>query len=162
VTFPQSEVQAAVDRYIDVRRGVDEGRNAWADLLDLFTDDAVYVDPAWGRVEGKDAIAQFFVESMTGLEDWMFPIDLVTVDGDEVLVKFRQVLPGSAADGRPYEQSGLSHLVYGGGGRFRYCGDLLNMAHVMEDLTALAWQPPPGMSAPPRSPNRDFSIPPST
>lgn len=159
MTAPREELQAAVDRYVAIREGVDAGTNQWGDLLELFTEDAVYVDPAWGRVEGKPAIAEFFVESMTGIEDWKFPIDAVGIDGDQVLVKFRQVITGG--DGTTYEHSGISHLVYGGGGRFRYCGDVLNMAHVLEDLAAMGFRPPPGMGAPPAKPNRDFSVPPS-
>ena len=159
MNHPPNEVQAAVDRYVAVREAVDAGTENWHALLELFTDDAVYVDPAWGRVEGKPAIAQFFTESMTGLEDWKFPIDAVGIDGDQVLVKFRQVLPGMHPDGRPYEHSGISHLVYGGDGKFRYCGDVLNMTHVMEDLRTMNFRPPPGMGAPPALPNRDFRIP---
>ena len=48
----RDEVQAALDRYISVRDGINAGRGTWADLAQFFTDDAVFIDPAWGRVEG--------------------------------------------------------------------------------------------------------------
>jgi hypothetical protein len=113
----------------------------------------VFVDPAWGRIEGIDAVREFLVDSMTGIEDWTFPVDHVYVDGDEVVVKYRQVLP----DGR--QQSGYTTLLHAGGGKFRYEEDVLNMAQVLEDLAASGWQAPPGMKFPPRSPDRDFSRP---
>ncbi|MCU1373500.1 MAG: ketosteroid isomerase-like enzyme [Actinomycetia bacterium] len=148
-----TELAATLERYLAYRQAVDDGKRPWSDLVEFFTDDAVFVDPAWGRIEGIDEIRAFLVESMTGIEDWTFPVDHLYVDGDEVIVKFRQVLPG----GR--QQSGYSTLLYAGGGKFRYEEDVLNMAHLFEDLKALAWQPPAGMSPPPRSPVRDFSRP---
>jgi hypothetical protein len=123
------------------------------DLVEFFTDDVVFIDPAWGRVEGIEGVREFLVDSMTGIEDWTFPVDRLYVDGDEVVVKFRQVLPGGRS------QSGYSTLLYAGGGKFRYEEDVLNMAHVLEDLRAIGFQPPEGMQPPPRQPVRDFRRP---
>jgi hypothetical protein len=86
-------------------------------------------------------------------------VDFITVDGDRVIVKFRQVLPGTKPDGSPYEQSGYSTLLYAGGGKFRYEEDVLNMAHLYEDLAAIGWTPPAGMTMPPKSPPRNFAYP---
>lgn len=158
---PPAEVQAAVDAWLETRRRIDAGDGTWADLADHFTDDAVFVDPAWGRVEGLEAMRRtVFGDAMEGLEDWRFPIDLVVVEGDTVLVKWRQVIPG--ADGSEHVQSGVSTMVYGGDGRFRYEEDLLNMVHVFEGLKASGWRPPEGGTAhvPPKEIDRDFSIPP--
>ena len=147
------ELRATLERYLALRREVDERARPWSDLVEFFTDDAVFIDPAWGRIEGIDEIRRFLVDSMTGIEDWTFPVDHVYVDGDEVVVKYRQVLP----DGR--QQSGYTTLLYAGGGKFRYEEDVLNMAHVMEDLGASGWRPPAGMQPPPAQPDRDFSRP---
>jgi ketosteroid isomerase-like protein len=147
------ELKAVLERYLAFRVDVDERRRTWPELVEFFTEDAVFVDPAWGRIEGREAIREFLVDSMTGIEDWTFPVDRVYVDGDAVAVKYRQVLP----DGR--QQSGFTTLLYAGDGRFRYEEDVLNMAQVIEDLTASGWVPPPGMKFPPRDPNRDFSQP---
>ncbi|MEY2405565.1 MAG: hypothetical protein QOG39_481 [Acidimicrobiaceae bacterium] len=151
---PREELEAAVARYVAVREQIERGEATWTDLAQFFTDDIVYIDPAWGRVTGIDAVREFMVESMTGLEDWRFPVDFTAIDGDNVVVKWRQILPSG------HEQSGLSTLVYGGDGRFRYDEDLLNMTHVLEDLAASGWRPRPGFSSPPAAPNRDFSVPP--
>jgi ketosteroid isomerase-like protein len=146
-----AEVRAAVDAYVDVRRRIEAGDSTWLDLAQFFTDDAVYVDPAWGRVEGIEEIRSFFVESMRGLEDWRFPIEVAAVEGDEVLVKWTQVLPS----GR--RQTGVSSMRYAGGGRFDHQEDLLNMVHVLEDLQADRWRPGPGFVPPPPTPNRDVT-----
>ena len=103
---PHAEVRAAVDAYVDVRRRIEAGDATWLDLAAFFTDDAVYVDPAWGRIQGIDEIRSFLVESMRGLEDWRFPIRFTAIDGDEVVTVWDQVLPGQRPDGRRFRQTG--------------------------------------------------------
>lgn len=157
--YPREEIEAVMVRYVEMRAAIDAGTRVWTDLLDFYTEDAIYIDPAWGRVEGRAAIAEFMVESMTGLEDWTFPVEFTAITGNDVAVKWLQILPGARADGSPWVQSGWSRLVYAGSGRFRYQEDMLNMAHVIEDMRASGWRPGPGFSAPPAEPDRDISIP---
>ena len=160
MAHPRNEVQAALDRYISVRDGINAGRGTWADLAQFFTDDAVFIDPAWGRVEGIEEMkATVFGAAMVGLEEWKFPTEFSMIDGDTVVVKWSEVLPGRRADGREYVQSGYSTLVYAGDGKFCYEEDLLNMAHVFEDMKESGFRAPPGMGMPPKDPNRDFSRP---
>jgi len=153
----RDEVQAAVDAYVRVRDQIDKGEKDWWDLADLFTDDAVYIDPAWGRVQGVEEIRTFMKESMAGLDDWTFPIEFCAIEGDDVVIKWTQFTPGTRADGTPCQQSGISRLIYAGDGKFSYEEDLLNMTHVLEDLAAAGWTPPEGFNMPPRDPDRDFS-----
>ena len=127
---PQDEVAATAASYRSLRQGHGRGEQPWTALADLFTDDAVYIDPAWGRIEGHDEIRTFMEESMTGLEDWTFPVEFIAIEGDDVVVKWTQVLPGTRPDGGQWTQSGYSTLVYAGDGRFSYEEDLLNMTHV--------------------------------
>ena len=156
---PEAEVRATVDRYVALRASIEAGERTWTDLAELFTDDAVYVDPAWGRIQGIEAIRAFFDESMRGLEDWRFPIRFVAVEGDEVVTVWSQVLPGRRPDGGTYEQTGVSLLRYAGDGRFDFEEDLLNMTHVLEDLAASGWRPGPGFQSPPAQPDRNTARP---
>lgn len=156
---PRDEVVAAVEHYCALRERIELGEASWIDLADVFTDDVVFIDPAWGRVEGITELRSFLVDSMKGLEDWNFPIEFVAIDGDNVVIKWIQQLPGTRPDGTRYQQSGSSTLIYAGDGKFRYEEDLLNMAHVLEDLAASGWRPHPGFNAPPDKPNRDFTRP---
>ncbi len=160
MSHSRDEVEAAVLAYLATRARIDAGQGTWADLAAHFTDDAVFIDPAWGRCEGLEEMrATVFGEAMEGLEGWTFPTDFHLIDGDTVVVKWRQVIPGT--DGRDHEQSGISTLLYAGDGRFRYEEDLLNMAHVMEDIAASGYQPPEGKGwpVPPSDVDRDFSVP---
>ena len=154
----REEVQAAIERYLAVRDGINDGNGTWADLAQFFTDDAVFIDPAWGRVEGLTNMkASVFGEAMVGLEEWKFPTDFFMIDGDTVVVKWKQVLPGRRADGSEYAQSGYSTLVYAGDGKFCYEEDVLNMAHMFEDIRESGFRFSPEMGSPPKHPNRDFS-----
>ena len=94
------------------------------------------------------------MESMAGLEDWRFPIQFTAVNGDDVVTVWHQVLPSTRPDGQPLWQTGVSLLRYAGAGRFSYEEDLLNMAHVLEDLAASGWTPGPGFTPPPGHPAR--------
>ena len=158
--FPRSEVSQAVERYHELRRRIDAGEESgFGVLAELYTEDAVYIDGAWGRIEGREAIARWLVDSMVGMEDWLFPIEFTAIDGDNVVVKWTQILPVKRADGTPYTQSGYSRLIYAGDGRFSYEEDVYNMVHVLDDIAESGWQPTEAMNFPPQHPNRDWSIP---
>ena len=159
--YPRAEIEATVAEYVATRERIRAGEGWWTELARFFTDDAVYIDPAWGRVEGLAAIREFFDESMGGLEDWKFPITAIGYDGNIVLIKWTQIVPGAHPDGRPFEQSGLSTMRYAGHGKFDYDEDILNMAHVNEDMRASGWRPAANFTFPPREPNRDWSMPPN-
>ncbi len=158
--FSRDEIVATMDRYIAVRDAIDAGNGTWADLAQFFTDDAVFIDPAWGRVEGLDEMRRtVFGEAMNGLESWKFPTDFYAIEGNTVVCKWRQVMPGHHDDGRPYQQSGVSTMVYAGNGKFCYEEDLLNMVHVFEDMKASDFKVTPAVGMPPKRPNRDFTRP---
>lgn len=147
------QLPATLEDYLGVRDAIEAGEATWTDLARFFTDDAVYIDPAWGRIQGIEEISGFLDHSMRGLEDWRFPITLVAVEGDHIIVRWDQVLPSG------HRQSGVSTIRYAGGGRFDYEEDILNMAHVLEDLKASGWRPGPGFRSPPSNPDRDYSEP---
>jgi ketosteroid isomerase-like protein len=154
VPHPREEIEAAVARYLEVRERMDRGEGGWTEMAALFTDDATYIDPAWGRVDGIEAITAFLRDSMAGLEDWLFPVEWVAIDGDHVVVKWIQRLPGRRPDGSHYDNSGVSLLTYAGGGRFSRSEDHLNMLHVYEVIAESGWRPGPGFTAPPEHPPR--------
>jgi len=157
--FPREEIEATVERYVETRKVIDGGGAGWSALAQYFTDDAVFIDPAWGRVQGIEEMkATVFGDAMVGLDEWKFPVEFYAIDGDNVVIKWKQILPGRRDDGRAYEQSGVSTLIYAGNGKFRYEEDLLNMVHVFEDMRESKCKVPP-VAVPPKHPNRDFSRP---
>ncbi len=152
--FPEEEIRAAYDRLVATRDRIDQGELPWDALAEFFTEDATYIDPAWGRIEGIENIKKFLVESMTGLEDWRFPREFTAVDGDRIISGWQNRLPGSRPDGSHYQALGVSVLIYAGNGKFSYDEDILNMAHVYELIGESGWQPGPGLNMPPQPPKR--------
>ena len=151
---------AAYRRYVAERDEVDAGAKTWDVLADYFTEDAAYIDPAWGRIEGRENIRRFFVDSMKGLtgHGWSTPENWTMVDGPRLISQWDQIM-GEQSDGSPWLVPGLSILYYAGDGLFCYSHDMLNMTHVGQVLKAMAWQPPAEFNMPPRQPNRDVSLP---
>jgi ketosteroid isomerase-like protein len=153
--FPEQEIRDAYDRMVATRDRVETGELGWQALADFFTEDATFIDPAWGRVEGRAAIRQFLEDSMAGLEGWTFPREWTAVSaGNRLISGWQNRLPGARADGSPYQALGISVLIYAGGGKFCYEEDILNMAHVVELIRETGWKPGPGFQPPPAQPTR--------
>jgi ketosteroid isomerase-like protein len=152
--YPEQEIRATYERYVQTRDRVDAGELGWDALAAFFTEDAVFIDPAWGRVEGLPAIRKFLVESMAGLEDWSFPHQWTMVQGNRLVTMWMNRLAGRRPDGSYYEAPGVSILEYAGNGKFSFELDLLNMVHVSELVNECGWRPPPTFNVPPRHPRR--------
>ena len=151
----ESEALETYKKYVATRERIQAGELPWSALADFFTDDAVFVDPAWGRVEGIEAIRKFLDESMVGLDDWRFPERWTMVDGNRIVTMFDQILPSK--DGVERTQAGISTIYYAGDGKFSYEMDLMNMAHINEALRDSGWAPTGDFNIPPSEPNRDYS-----
>ena len=57
------EAVETYERFVAQRDEIDAGRQTWSSLADFFTEDAAYIDPAWGRIDGREAIRDFFDSS---------------------------------------------------------------------------------------------------
>jgi len=155
-----AEARQAYKRYVAERGRVEQGERTWSSLAEeFFTDDVVFIDPAWGRSEGRAAVADFMDRSMVGLEDWTFPEEWIMVDGDRVVSFWWNRLPGTDDQGRPFQAPGVSIMRYAGDGRFDHELDILNMAEVMELITHSDWTPAGDMNMPPKEPIRDVTPP---
>ncbi len=154
------EALATYRRFVAGRDEVDAGTRRWSDLADFFTEDAAYIDPAWGRIEGREAIRQFFEDSMAGLtgHGWSTPENWVMAQGPRVIGQWDQVL-GRKEDGTDWFVAGLSILYYAGDGLFCYSHDMLNMTHIGQTMRAMDWDRPSTVNFPPKNPNRDISLP---
>ena len=150
--YPRAEVEQAVRRYLDHRQALDLGEAPWSSVADLFTEDAVFIDAAWGRVEGRAGIAQLMDDAMAGLDGFSYPTDVVAIADDDVLIKWRQVVSG--LPGGDCEHTGVTILRYAGGGLFSFEEDLMNVAVVGADLLNAGWVPGPGFTMPPADPPR--------
>jgi ketosteroid isomerase-like protein len=154
MSYDPEEIRATYTRYVETRDRVEAGELPWDALAAFFTDDAVFIDPAWGRIEGIAEIRKFLVESMKGLDDREFPHLGTMVEGDRLVARWLNRLPGRRSDGSCYEAPGYSLMIYAGDGRFSYEEDLLNMMHVNELIRESGWKPRGEFHMPPRQPVR--------
>ncbi|MBM4385547.1 MAG: nuclear transport factor 2 family protein [Deltaproteobacteria bacterium] len=152
---PPEEIREAYRRYVATRDRIEAGELAWDALAEFFTADAVFIDPAWGRVDGLPAITILLSESMAGLEDWTFPEAWTMVEDDRLVSFWWNRLGGARADGTPYQAPGISILEYASGGKFKSEQDILNMAHVGELIRESGWRPPARFNMPPKNPRRE-------
>ena len=152
--YSADEILATHHRYLEHRKKIEAGELGWDALADFFTENATFVDPAWGRVDGRDNIIRFLRDSMEGLEDWTFPLDWELVDGDSLVTGWQNRLPGRRTDGTYYQAPGVSRIVYAGGGKFSFEQDLLNMVHVLELIKESGWRPKKRPNSPPHAPVR--------
>ena len=156
----EAEAKTTYESFVALRDEIDAGNAKWSQLADFFTEDAVYIDPAWGRVETREGIRAFFEESLAGLtgHGWSTPENWTMAEGHRLISQWDQVM-GEKEDGSPWSAPGLSILYYAGDGLFCYSLDLLNMGQVNECLRAMQWQPPASFNMPPKQVNRDTSLP---
>ena len=154
------EALETYDRFVAARDEIDKGDRPWSSLADYFTEDAAYIDPAWGRIDGRDNIRDFFERSMAGLtgHGWSTPENWTMAQGPRLVSQWDQIL-GHREDGTPWLVAGLSILYYAGDGLFCYSHDMLNMTHIGQTMRDMGWRPPPEFNMPPRQPNRDVSLP---
>jgi len=131
------------------------GAAPWSTIADWFTEDAVFIDPAWGRVVGREQIGQFFDRVMTGLDGWSYPEEWTMIEGDRLVSFWWNRLPGNDAHGQPLQAPAFSILHHAGDGLFDYELDVLNIAHVTELIMTSGWLPGPGATFPSGDPDRD-------
>ena len=159
MTALEDEARETYERFVACRNEIDAGKRPWTDLGEFFTDDCVFVDPAWGRTEGKEPVITFLERSMAGLDGWSFPEQWTVVSGNRVISLFWNRLPGTRPDGTPLQAPGVSLLHYAGEGKFSFECDILNMAEVGELMALSPWKPNAAMFAPPREPDRNCAPP---
>jgi ketosteroid isomerase-like protein len=141
--------------YVAQRALCVRGGAPWSTIADWFTEDAVFLDPVWGRVVGRDQIATFFDWSMTGLDGWDFPEEWTMVDGDRLVSFWWNRLPGPDRDVAKRQVPAFSVLHHAGDGLFDYELDVMNIAQVAEVIAETGWRPAPGATFPSETANRD-------
>jgi limonene-1,2-epoxide hydrolase len=127
--FPREEIEKAWRRRIELQDADD-----WDGYGQTFTDDAVYVEHHEGTFVGRDAILAWLVPVMKRCQGWTFPVEWLAIDGNRVIHKWQNRLPGRRADGSCYEFAGISISEYAGDGRFSFQEDIYNWEESLKVL----------------------------
>jgi len=130
-TWDRAELQAAHDNYLAVAN--ESGRSGdWRPWVELFTEDAVYIEHLFGRFVGREAIYEWIAATMSqwpNTEMTMFPHDWCVCDVERgwwiCQIENRFNDPG---DGQVYQASNVTILKYAGGMRFSSEEDVYNPA----------------------------------
>jgi uncharacterized protein (TIGR02246 family) len=124
-----SEVEDAFATYQETVAGI-AATGEWGRFADLFTEDATYIEHAFGTFSGREAIREWAVATMTAFPgDTMtsFPISWHVLDPptQRVICEVRNLMP-DPGDGSAHEASNLTILTYGGNGLWSCEEDVYN------------------------------------
>ena len=92
-SFSKAELSAALAAYTAVIE-VCTASGDWAPFADLFTEDCVYTEHAYGVFEGREAVRTWIVDVMRPFPHMRFPTDWVAYDEDNGKLLWTGVLPG--------------------------------------------------------------------
>ena len=102
--------------------------NIWAEL---FTEDAHYIEHAYGEMHGREAIRAWIRDVMAPFPRMSFPQDWVVFDEENGAIVFQcqNELPAPFdADGRAFAFPNWTRILYAGNGKFCSEEDVYNPA----------------------------------
>ncbi len=113
----------------------------WDDFALSFTEDAEYVEHAFGTFRGRDEIREWSVRTMTTFPGGVmtgFPLawQVVDVATSRLICEVRNLMP-DPGDGSVHEESNLTIMTYAGDGLFSREEDIYNPLRFMK--MSLRW-----------------------
>lgn len=129
MAYPRAELEDAFARYKDVVAEIAVCRN-WERFADLFTDDATYVEHAYGTFHGRLQIRDWVVRTMTafpGSAMVSFPPRWSVIDEQRgwIICEIRNIM-ADPGDHSLHEEPNLTILRYAGDGLFGGEEDVYN------------------------------------
>jgi hypothetical protein len=127
-SYSREELVAAFDQYNAARIRSQETHD-WSIWAGCFTEDAHYIEHAYGEFHGRDAIEKWICQVMAPFPDMTFPQDWVAFDDDKDAIVFQcqNRLPNPTdPDGPAFSFPTWTRLVYGGNGLFSSEEDCYN------------------------------------
>jgi len=128
--YPREEIATALRDYYQARD--DASRTGdWSIWANRFTEDAHYIEHAYGQLHGREAIREWITGVMAPYPNMTFPQDWCVIDEDNDAVVFQcqnQFPQPFDSDGRPFQFPNWTRLVYGGNGLWRSEEDVYNPA----------------------------------
>ena len=127
---PRSELEAAFVKYNEARLHAQKSGD-WNRWADCFSEDAHYVEHAYGEFHGREAIREWIGQVMAPFPDMTFPQDWIVFDEENGAVVFQcqNRLPHPTdPEGEPFQFPNWTRLVYAGAGLWKSEEDVYNPA----------------------------------
>ena len=129
MTYSKAEILEAYGAFHAQVQGFAESKR-WDGFADLFTEDAVYQEHAFGVFHGREEIRAWSVSTMTsfpGVVMTGFPLAWSVVDEEtsRLICEVRNLMP-DPGDGSVHEESNLTIMTYAGDGMFCREEDIYN------------------------------------
>ena len=139
-TFSAEEI---IEAYAAMHARVQEHATSgqWDAFADHITEDAEYVEHAFGTFRGRDQIREWSVRTMTSFPGAVmtgFPLawSVVDVPTSRLICEVRNLMP-DPGDGSHHEESNLTIMTYAGDGLFSREEDVYNPLRFMK--MSLRW-----------------------
>lgn len=128
--YTRRELEDALRIYNEARdRASETGDwNIWANL---FTEDADYIEHAYGDFKGREQIREWITQVMAPFPHMTFPQDWVTFDEDNGCILFQcqnRLEHPTDPNGEPFQFPNWTRLTYAGNGKFSCEEDIYNPA----------------------------------
>jgi hypothetical protein len=129
MTYPRAELEAAFQNYQDVVAEIATSGD-WGRFADLFTEDARYIEHAYGTFHGRAEIREWIVRTMTtfpGSAMCGFPPRWSVIDAERgwIVCEIRNIM-ADPGDGSVHEEPNITILRYAGDGLFAEEEDVYN------------------------------------
>jgi hypothetical protein len=128
--FTRQRLEEAFSAYDAVRIRCSQSGD-WSQYADLFTQDAIYIEHAYGTLHGREAIRKWITEVMAPFPHMQFPQDWVAFDTDHdaVLLQAQNLLPHPTDPEHPgFGFPTWTRLIYAGDGLWSSEEDVYNPA----------------------------------
>ena len=139
--YAREEILEAFERYNEARDAASRTGD-WSLWAEVFTEDAHYVEHAYGEFHGRRAIEEWITGVMAPFPNMTFPQDWWALDEENDAIVFQcqnQFPPPRDAGGEPFQFPTWTRIVYGGGGLWKSEEDVYNPARDAPRVLE-AWQ----------------------
>lgn len=125
--FSKDELLAAFDHYETTVATCSETGD-WRPFADLFTEDVVYLEHAYGEFHGREEVREWIVATMAPYPHMRFPHTWLVVDEEEgaIVTEILNTLDHPTEPGVTFALPNITRLVYAGDNLFSCEEDIYN------------------------------------
>lgn len=138
--YSRAELERALASYNMARDRASETGD-WTIWVEVFTDDADYIEHAFGVFKGKGQIRDWITTVMAPFPHMTFPQDWVAFDEENGAVVFQcqnRLEHPTDSNGEPFQFPSWTRLTYAGNGKWSCEEDIYNPARDANRVIA-AW-----------------------